>query len=727
MKKTLVVLSIIFSIFAVLLLVAFGYFFTVTKGVALDSEKLTLDTSCVRIFDCDGAPVEESRTRENASFSKMPAHLPSAFVAVEDKRFFSHNGFDYKRIGKAILQNIRSLSFREGASTISQQLIKNTHLSGEKTLSRKLKEWKLTHELEKKYSKEKILECYLNSIYFGHNAFGVVQASRFYFDEEVENLTPAKSATLACLVKSPNRYSPFKQPEKCLKRRNFVLSLMKEQGFLSQTEYETAKKEPLPQPKAHVLSGGAYLSKVYEELAEIFPDARTQEMGTLRVYTFFEPKLQKKLEDFSLDCDGIFLVRDNQTHGVKALRSTLGTPNRLPASTIKPLLVYAPALEENLISPATPVLDEKIDFSGYSPSNYGGTYGGYMSARYALSHSVNVPAVKILNELGVEKGCKYLKKLGLYVPNEDESLALALGGMREGFSLPALLDGYSTFANGGEFCHSQTIARVENGDGQTLYSFRPKKARVFREEVCFLINDMLCETAQTGTAKRLKSLPFPVCAKTGTGANSFGNTDAYTIAYTAQDCVGVWLGNADNSPVNATGGGLPCNYALSILQTLYENSAPKALFAPNDKVKKVSFDRLEYEKNHRILCADALSPAGESISDYFLTDNLPKQTSERFSRPTVQKPRIWVENHTVCIELCQTYYYEYVLKRENDGKITTIYEGNYTPVIYDTSVSSGKSYVYTLIPYYRGRAGTPVTLPSVRIDASKNLPDGWWE
>lgn len=727
MKKTVLTLSLIAGIAAIAALSLLAYYLGVTAGVKLDPEKLTLDTSCVQIFDTEGLAVETASPKRAAALKSLPSYLPSAFVAVEDKRFYSHGGLDYKRISKAFLKNLASFSFREGASTISQQLIKNTHLTNEKTVTRKLKEFKLTRLLERRYTKDEILELYLNSIYFGHNAFGIENAAEFYFGKEAAKLDPAESATLAALVKSPNRYSPFRNAEKCLSRRNFVLSLMRDQGYLSVEEYENALREKLPEsPAPAVDTGSAYFSLLFDELSELFPDAKAGELQNLRVFSYYDAALQTKLEETEAETDVCLLVRDNKTQGLKALYSTAGTPKRLPASTIKPLLVYAPALEENFIAPATPVLDEKTDFGGYSPSNYGGKCEGYVSARYALAHSLNIPAVKTLNVVGVERACGYLEKMNLTVEREDHTLALALGGMKHGFSLPELADAYATFANEGYFCPSRTIARVENAQGKELYRYIPEKRRVFSEDVSFLINDMLQTAVTDGTAKKLRSLGFPVCAKTGTGANGEGNTDAYTVSYTREDTVAVWMGMKDNSTIPVTGGGLPANLALKINSYLYSNGAPEP-FPGCDGVEKVSFDREEYLSNHRILRSDPASPPITQESDYFRKCALPNEISSRFSSPTIAMPNISVKNGSVCIELCQTEYYEYIVKRKNGRETVTIYSGKYRPQIYDNSVKGGESYEYFVIPVYNGNEGEAVALPSVRIDANNTVPDDWWE
>lgn len=218
---------------------------------------------------------------------------------TEDKGFFKHNGFDIKRMAKAALKNMRARSFKEGASTISQQLIKNTHLSQEKTIKRKLKEIKLTRKLEKKYSKNEILEKYLNTIYFGHNCFGLESASEFYFGKQPQDLTLSDAAILAGLVKSPNNYSPFKHPENCIQRKKIVLSAMLAQGHITETEKMKALSEPLPEAPAESSLNKSYFARVFDELEELSEKYNFTLGGNIRIYTYLDPNLQNYLETLS--------------------------------------------------------------------------------------------------------------------------------------------------------------------------------------------------------------------------------------------------------------------------------------------------------------------------------------------------------------------------------------------------------------------------------------------
>ena len=691
-----------------------------TANVKLEPEKLHTESAQVQLLAGDGEKI--ASPIQYAELETLPPHLPAAFVAVEDKRFYAHGGLDVLRIGKAALRNIASFSFREGASTISQQLIKNTHLSGEKTIRRKLKEWKLTFELEKSYSKEQILELYLNSIYFGHSAFGVGSAAQYYFGKDAGELVPAESAMLAALVRSPNRYSPFRDGAACKERRDLVLSLMEEQGVLSAQETKEAKETPLPQtPHENKTSG--YVRLVFEELSETFPELDSEDK--LVVETYFDRALQEKMEAYPAECGCTLIAAENEGHALIAYHTTAGEIRRSPASLIKPLGVYAPALEEGLLSPATPLLDEPVSYGGYSPKNYDGKCAGYVSAREALARSLNIPAVKVMNSVTPKKSAQYLREMALPVYAEDETLALALGGMREGFTMRELASAFLTLSDGGLFAPAKCIRRVTDESGKVLYERAEEKRRVFSEETSYLLSDMLHTAATEGTAKKLRTLPYFVSAKTGTGGTEQGNTDAYAMGYTSEHTLGVWLGNSDNSPISATGGGEPANELYALFKALYQERTPEAFVRP-EGVVEAALDREEYENKHRLVLADPAAPAALTKKELFSAAHLPQTVSDRFSMPRIETPHIFVKNGVVCIRLCLTQYYDYEVKREGGGENKLIYRGKWRETVCDGSVRAGVRYTYTVTPFYGEKAGESAVLPSVRLDEGQ-LPEDWWE
>lgn len=730
----------LFKIFLLLLLLAFffglGYYFYATKNVVLLPEKLLLRDNDALIFDELDNPVlnaSTETTQETTPIESLSESTKLAFVDVEDRRFFSHHGFDLRGVVRASLKNLKTLSFKEGASTISQQLIKNTHLTHQKTIKRKLQEYKLTAKLEKKYTKKEILEKYLNTIYFGHSCFGITSASKFYFNKSPKELTLGESAILAGIVKSPNNYSPFKQPEKCLARRNFVLQSMCDLGHISKKECDTAKKEVLPTTPNEYNFHKAYVSALFDEL-ELLSDAYNFKLGgNLKIYTYLNTNLQNEIEKLTQikDCDFVISVLDNQTRGFKAYSSSAGKIVRPPASIIKPLLVFAPALEEKFLSPATPILDEKIDFSGYTPKNYDDKYRGFVSVREILSKSLNVPAVKILNAIGLEKACSYMKKLDLEIEPTDQSLALALGGMRNGFDLNSLVNAYSTFPNHGEYAKGGFVRKVVV-DNTIIYERNAQTNKVFSEETAYLTTDMLKSAVKDGTAKKLRSLTFDVAGKTGTNGTEKGNLDAYTLSYTTKDTLGVWLGNRNNTSIQESGGGLPANLSLKIhqfLQSYYQkNNQTIENFQRPKNVKNIALDRIEYEKSQKLLLADDHSPNEYKFYELFNLDHLPMQKATHFSIPTIPTPKITIDNGIINImfDINTPRFYRFLVKKRHYVSHNTyathsiLYEGEFQAELIDR-IQDNERVLYTITPIFGDNIGKPIHLPVVAGKSAENL------
>ncbi|MBQ8684677.1 MAG: transglycosylase domain-containing protein [Clostridia bacterium] len=734
LRKILLISSLVFL---ALLLTAFGYYFAVTKGVKLQPQKLVLSEKNVVIYDENGeiASVSTGSVRQTVAIENVPKKTQLAFVDTEDKRFFTHNGFDFRRIVKAAMANLRSGSFKQGASTISQQLIKNTHLSQEKTLRRKLKEWKLTRELERKYSKEEILEKYLNIIYFGHNCFGLTSASEFYFGKTPDQLDLADSAILAGLVKSPNNYSPFKNAENCKRRKETVLKGMLKNGSIAEAEMQAALEKPLPEAPTVNTRDVGYAHFVFDELTALSEEYGFTVGGKIEIYTYLNEDLQNKLVALAADytdTDITMSVISSDTHGFSACLSTVGEIKRLPASILKPLLVYAPALEENILSPATPVLDEKINYGGYTPENYDGRFHGYTSTRECVAKSLNIPAVRILETLGVKKGAAYLEKLGLSVDEADLSLALALGGMQNGFSLQRLVNAYSALQNNGEYIESGFIRTIKI-DGNEAYTRKIAPRRVFSNDTAYLMTDMLQTAARSGTAKKLRNLPFEIAAKTGTMGTDNGNTDAYALSYTTRDVVGVWLGNADNSYIDCTGGGTPCNFLLQIneyLSDAYDKRGESiAPFAKPSSIVRVALDKTSYYDTHTLSLADDNSPMEYRIFELFKQSAIPTKKCDIFSNPSIISPVLRYETGKVIITFDDKSprFYSYKIDRYDYATHTTVYLGEYTKEFVDEKVINGKNYLYTVTPIYNEKEGKAIVLPTVTTKEGEIANPKDWE
>ena len=739
MKKFLKVSAIILLCISIFIASLFVAYAAITKDAVLDSSKLKGSGQHVTILDDEGNELTSASLeiqKKSVSVNKLNSDTINAFIASEDRNFYRHKGLNYKRMVKALLKNISSRSFKEGASTISQQLIKNTHLSSDKTIKRKLNEIKLTKKLEKQYSKDEILEMYLNTIYFGHNCYGLQNAAEFYFNKKAENLTLSESATIVGLLSSPNNYSPFKNSEKSLKRRNLVLKSMYDCGYIDEETFIDTVSEPINTKQQTAQDKyGSYISAVFDELEEIDFDHYLLTDGCT-IKTYLNGSAQAYIENLEYPCDNAVIIADNKSGGVRAYKTTINGAKRQPGSTAKPVFVYAPAIEEKYLSPFTKILDEKVNFNGYAPENYDKKYHGYVTVTESIKNSYNVPAVKTLNALTVNTSEKYLKAMGISLDDDEKNLPLALGGMKYGLSIKELADTYSVFPRGGKFVPSRFIKEIVSKDGKVLYKNDFVSSRVFSEGTCSLMNEMLIETSKSGTAKKLKEFAFNVATKTGTCGNSEGNTDAYTVSYTQENCFAVWLGDKDNKRTDITGGSDCCKLMKSILQTFYSNQLPAPLDV-NTGTTLINIDREEYEINNKIIIADPVCPKLNLLPVKVLSGNEPKQISDRFSSPAIATPTITVTDNQVNIKLCHAKYYLFTIKRCENGTNTTIYDGIWKDTITDTP-SEGQ-YTYTVTPYFKSGenifVGQEITLPPVNIGKSNSIqnevPDivhkNWYE
>lgn len=724
MNKALKIILAIFISVAGALAIAFASFFIITAGTNLQPEKLVDYTKTISVFDDNLNKIEDASyetKRSSVRVENLSDDTVNAFIASEDRNFYKHNGLNYKRMLKAFYKNVTSRSFKEGASTISQQLIKNTHLNSEKTITRKLKEIKLTKQLERRYDKEQILEMYLNTIYFGHNCFGLQSAANYYFGKSASDLDLEQSATLVGLLTSPNNYSPFKNPEKCLKRRNTVLKNMLDCSFIDQTTYKTATETPLSATRDGVKQySSSFVNAVFDEFEELNIDPYGQ-FSELNIKTYLNGEAQQTLENQIVDCDYSYFIRNN-AGGVIAYKSSIGNVTRQIGSTAKPIFVYAPALNDKKLNIFTQICDEPVNYGGYTPENYDKKYHGRVSVADSIKYSYNIPAVKTLNSLNFDSVENYASKMNINLTAEDKNLSLALGAIKDGLTLKELCDAYSVFPNGGDFTPSHFIKEVCDQNGRIIYSDRQSQTRVFSAGTCSLINDVLCETAKSGTAKKLKDFEFDVACKTGTCGNKDGNTDAYSIAYTSEYCAGVWLGDKNNNRLPITGGKDCCNVVKEILKTLRIDKDNKL-----DKLtgtETVEIDCEEYENNDKIMLCDTNCPKLNRLKVKVLSDNMPKEQSTRFTAPTIKKPSILVNNNNISISLCQTKYYSYLIKRQNH----VIYDGKWTEQICDEPPDG--DYEYSVTPYYLSDGkkfyGNEIKLPRVIVKRDKKqekIPD----
>ncbi len=646
------IILLFFGIILVCVITAFSLFVFETKEAKLDTSLFASSKNSVSFSICDknGESVDSLFLfgEKSLDITTLPDHVKQAFIAVEDKRFYSHHGIDVKRIVGATMRNIKSGKFSEGASTITQQLIKNTHLSREKTIKRKMKEIKLAIQAEKFFDKDQILQEYLGTIYFGNGAYGIENASNLYFSKSASELDMSESALLAGIINAPTFYDPILFPERCEKRRNLVLSLMEKQGYISEDEYQKNAKKTINVVKNDIKTLKTAKKCIISEVCEKLKISENQLKNMkIKIKCNIDLKLQQEIDEMlsSGDFDAFgtnnmpatigVVILENETKSVVAVSGVHGfslSEKHQPGSIIKPIIVYAPAIEDGQIYPETIIKDEPISIDGYSPSNASKTYSGNVSVKEALERSLNIPAVKILSNLGVSKGKKFATNLGFDFDKNDNNLALALGGMTNGVSLKQIADAYSTFATDGNFCKSCFVSEIVSENGEVLFSSQKDLKKVMKSSTAFIVSDMLKGVVENGTAKRLSGFDFDVSAKTGTVGiqSSKLNSSAYTVCYTSEHTIAVFFGeNSKSGPLasNVNGASYPAVLAKEILEKVYENETPKNFTKP-ESVLSLDVDIRGFG-NGDVLLASPCVPDRYRKSSLFDKDNVPKSLNEK--------------------------------------------------------------------------------------------------
>lgn len=711
---TSIIIACLLAIMLIAAAIVFSIYSSAAKKETFDRTKLATSSFQIEVFDENGNLITDKNQYNNQhiNINDLNPQTTAAFISIEDKNFYNHSGINYKRMLKALIKNITSGKVKEGASTISQQLIKNTHLSSERTYERKIKEIFLAKEMERQVSKDDILESYLNVIYFGNNIYGIENAARFYYSKPASELNLQESAMLAGIIKSPGSYCPINKPEKCISRRNLVLSEMFKDGKISEDEYSTAKLSELNLNIDENFNNGqnSYSQAAIDEACKILNLPTKQiALGKYKIYTYQNPDKQNALEKAITDKFGDVDKNDiagisinNSTFGVEAYfgKSTFSILNskRQPGSIIKPLLVYGPAMNENKISPSTMILDDKIDINGYSPENVTKTYSGYVSVREAVAKSLNVPAVKTLSYVGIDKAKRYAERFGIEFDKEDNGYALALGGMTYGTDLLTLTNAYSSFANNGKFKTACFIKEIKDKNNKTIYTSQQPYDQILREDANYLTLETLLESAKTGTARRLNDLPYQIASKTGTVGKGESNGDAYNLALTTEDCVGVWVGNLKGEEIGSiTGGILPTYVVKDYFKSIYSKHTPKDFEIPSS-IAEVEIDSLELENNHIVVKANDFIPERYKQKELFSKFNLPKEISNNFLE--IQAPTLTgkVENGNVILEFDSENYLKYDLYKieNNKAKLIKSFDGISGKLNYTAPFGKNKSEKYYL-------------------------------
>lgn len=608
---------IVVSIIVALIGLAIGVFFlliepsvNIMNAPNLDEARLASYSRTVKILDKNDDVLNDvmyDNGKYYVKLDELAPHTVNAFIAIEDKRFYSHHGVDYKRMAAALVSNIKSGKFREGASTITQQLIKNTHLSNEKTIKRKLNEIRLARQLEMRYDKEQILESYLNILYFGSGINGLGTASRVMFDIPASELSLAQSAALASIINNPTKYSPYNNPENLDKRKVTVLNRMLEQKYITHEQYDAAVSETLTFSKH---KQNQFVSGLIKNACSAL--GCTEKELFLNNYTLkteYDAVISEAARN-AIPSDAEYYVRvlvlDNATGGIVCDETNTDVYidlKRSPASCIKPFAAYAPALESGY-NPLSQICDEPMMFGDYSPKNFKNSYRGYQSLTDCLIRSSNVAAVKLVNDIGLDECKRTAASFGIQASKAD-GLSFALGGMENGVNLSTLANAYRTLANGGMYADCAYLTDARSSSDIPLYTMARNERRAIGDDTAYLLTDMLKQCSARGTAKKLAKCGI-VAAKTGTNGNEDGNDDCYCIAYTASHTVAVWFGKNKRPIDNGVTGATCCEIIKKVLSCGAIDTSTD--FAMPDSVGYYEIDGNELAENHEVYLADPLLP-----------------------------------------------------------------------------------------------------------------------
>lgn len=639
-KFVVVFLTVVITVGLVSALVIGGMLLKYMSEVSdIEVSDIALDlTSTVYCYDENGNEIEVQRLsgQENRMWvdgEQIPENLKNAFVAIEDERYYSHNGVDIPRTVKATLNYLFKDKTSFGGSTITQQLVKNITNEKEVSPSRKVKEIARAMKLDKELGKDKVLEMYLNIIYLANNCNGVQAASHKYFAKDVSELTLAECASMAGITQNPAKYDPLRNPENNKTRQMIVLGKMLELEMITQEEYDAAAAQELVFQSDEITSSDDIINSYFVDhvINEVINDLVEQKgyskkvasnliyMGGLKIYMTMDPNVQNVVEEVYEDESNFPknppknpLVKDSEqypqsaicvidpyTGQIKGIAGGIGekTQNRVlnratqskrqPGSAIKPVSVYAPALELGLISPGSVVVDEAIDINGWTPKNQYSGFKGPMTIREAVNRSSNIPAVKVLQEVGIDYSFSFMKnKLGMnsLVESREENgkvftdktyPSLALGGLTDGVTLEEITAAYCPFINKGVYNDPYAYTKVVDSKGNVILENESTNQRAMSEQTAYLMSYLLGNVVKSGTG---------TLAKLDGGMQAYGKTgttnadkDRWFIGYTPYYAASVWYGYDKPSSVAFLSSNPCAKVWKTVMDKLHEGKDPVAL------------------------------------------------------------------------------------------------------------------------------------------------------
>lgn len=732
------------------------------------NEDLLKDPISAEFYDMNGEPFATIgvENRKYVDYDDIPQEMIDAILATEDSRFFDHFGIDVLRLGKAVLANVTGGFGSQGASTITQQVVKNSFLSNEKTLKRKAQEAWLAIQLERMYSKEEIFEMYFNKVLISGNIYGFATGAEYFFGKELDELELDEIAMLAGMPQSPNNYNPFKNPERAQKRRDIVLSLMVQHGKITKAEAESAKKVDvtsrlLPEEHRKSVAGtkyDAFLDIVLNEIEERDPSLLSE---GIKVYTTLDPKAQEVVENI-MNNDSNFPTETIQS-GVAvvdtksgALRAVGGGRNygagrgynyaddtrRQPGSTMKPLIAYGPAIEHLKWSTGKTIVDEPYQYSnGKKFGNWDGKYFGTITVREALYASRNVPAVKTFQEVGEREAKEFISKLGIDAEKVYESDAIGGGGIH--LSPIQLASAYAAFGNNGVYNKPYTIKEIVFRDGSKITT-KQEPVVAMNDYTAYMITDMLRDVVgnkpnATGTAARVPGLD--IAGKTGTtnydsedfskfNLPSSAVPDSWFVGYTTNYSIAIWSGYEKRSDPITTWDErrLPQVLFSKIMVEISEGKQTKRFTKPNSVVEATIEVGTEPLK-----LASKNTPSDKRRTELFVRGTEPTEVSDEYEEEEIPAPfNLQAVNPAFgIVDLSwdftvpedyedSTVLYE-VSMNSDDGKssvVTTTADKRAT----FTGVEAGRTYTFTVVAIIGDVRSSPASV-TITIDGDIEEPE----
>ena len=645
-----------------------AYFvFDMPNWQQLDINKITAAAQTGRMYDSAGGLITTIKGAQNRvviPLQEIPERTRQVFIAAEDMRFYRHKGIDVVRLFGAVVANLKEGGYAQGASTITMQLIRQSHLSTQKTIARKLEEMYLAIQLERQMSKDDILSMYLNYIYFGNGAYGIQAAAQTYFGVDAKELSLAQAASLAASIKAPSYYAPHASEANNRSRRRYILDTMLNEGMIDQATHDSAAREviALAENPPEDLPYGWFVDAVLDEAESVLGLTSEQVLtGGFTIDTTLSREHQDVLDkQFLTDVfpqkasDGtlvqgaaacvntktgeVLAVVGGRSYDVRRGFNRATRLRRQPGSSLKPLVVFAPAIDKYGYMTASVLKDEPTNFNGYKPRNSSYTYYGNVSIRTALTSSLNVSTVSLLNQIGVAAGKEYLQKVGVPLDARDDNLALALGAMTYGVSPVQLAAAYAPFGNGGTFNAPHFIRKVTDPTGRVIFQRRETGTRVLKAQSAYLMTSLLQSVTSSGTGAKLSGAGTPVAGKTGTvNMTGGGNRDIWMACYNSEISCAFWMGFDEPDAKHklqgwVSGGDNTALMARNYFKALYQNRS-KPQFSKPDGIISLEIDKQAIKWRGEPMLAVDLTPKAYRYSEVFAADNYPTKKSDVWTPP----------------------------------------------------------------------------------------------